>query len=80
MRLVLEKIISNGLYKYLLFDNFQIEKVNTLDIEKIKSYYNQIRSEDLCDCDYCRNNIHEVKAAYSTSFIDTHPITGSSIT
>ena len=44
MRLVLEKIISNGLYKYLLFDNFQIEKVNTLDIEKIKSYYNQIRS------------------------------------
>lgn len=64
MRLVLEKIISNGLYKYLLFDNFQIEKVNTLDIEKIKSYYNQIRSEDLCDCDYCRNNIHEVEAAY----------------
>ena len=69
MRLVLEKIISNGLYKYLLFDNFQIEKVNTLDIEKIKSYYNQIRSEDLCD--YCTNNIHEVKAAYPTSFIDT---------
>ena len=67
MRLVLEKIISNGLYKYLLFDNFQIEKVNTLDIEKIKSYYNQIRrSEDLCDCDYCRNNIHEVEAAYPT--------------
>ena len=75
MRLVLEKIISNGLYKYLLFDNFQIEKVNTLDIEKIKSYYNQIRSEDLCDCDYCRNNIQEVKAAYSTFFIGTHPIT-----
>ena len=23
------------------------------------------------DCDYCRNNIHEVKAAYPTSFIDT---------
>lgn len=47
------------------------EEVNTLDIEKTKSYYNQIRSEDLCDCDYCRNNIHEVKAAYPTSFIDT---------
>ena len=45
-----------------------------MDIEKAKSYYNQIRSEDLCDCDYCRNNIHEVKAAYSTSFIGTHPI------
>ena len=41
-----------------------IEEVNTLDIEKTKSYYNQIRNEDLCDCDYCRNNIHEVKAAY----------------
>ena len=51
--------------------NFQFEEVNTLDIEKTKSYYNQIRSEDLCDCDYCRNNIHEVKAAYHTSFIDT---------
>ncbi len=51
-----------------------------MDIEKTKSYYNQIRSEDLCDCDYCRNNIHEVKAAYPTSFIDTHPITVSSIT
>ena len=50
-------------------DNFLFEEVNTLDIEKTKSYYNQIRSEDLCD--YCRNNIHEVKAAYPTSFIDT---------
>ena len=49
--------------------NFQFEEVNTLDIEKTKSYYNQIRSEDLCD--YCTNNIHEVKAAYPTSFIDT---------
>ena len=43
-----------------------------MDIEKAKSYYNQIRSEDLCDCDYCRNNIHEVKAAYSTFFIGTN--------
>ena len=43
-----------------------------MDIEKTESYYNQIRNEDLCDCDYCRNNIHEVKAAYPTSFIDTH--------
>ena len=51
-----------------------------MDVEKAKSYYNQIRSEDLCDCDYCRNNIQEVKAAYSTFFIGTHPITVSSIT
>ena len=35
--------------------NFQFEEVNTLDIEKTKSYYNQIRSGDLCDC--CRNYI-----------------------
>ena len=55
----------------LLRAKSQFEEVNTLDIEKTKSYYNQIRNEDLCDCDYCRNNIHEVKAAYPTSFIDT---------
>ena len=56
-------------YLYKEPDNFQFEEVNTLDIEKAKLYYNQIRSEDLCD--YCTNNIHEVKAAYPTSFIDT---------
>lgn len=39
-----------------------------MDVEKAKSYYNQIRSEDLCDCDYCRNNIHEVKAGVCESF------------
>ena len=58
-------------YEWEITVKFQFEEVNTLDIEKAKSYYNQIRSEDLCDCDYCRNNIHEVKAAYPTSFIDT---------
>ncbi len=67
-------------YEWEITVKFQFEEVNTLDIEKAKLYYNQIRSEDLCDCDYCRNNIHEVKAAYSTSFIGTHPITGSSVT
>ena len=65
---------------YKARSKFKLEEVNTLDVEKAKSYYNQIRSEDLCDCDYCRNNIYEVKAAYSTSFIGTHPITGSSVT
>ena len=60
--------------RYIEYDKYLFEEVNTLDIEKTKSYYNQIRSEDLCDCDYCRNNIHEVKAAYPISFIDTHPI------
>ena len=67
-------------YEWEITVKFQFEEVNTLDIEKAKLYYNQIRSEDLCDCDYCRNNIHEVKAAYPISFIDTHPITVSSIT
>ena len=61
-------------------NSFKFEEVNTLDIEKAKLYYNQIRSEDLCDCDYCRNNIHEIKVTYSTSFIGTHPITVSSVT
>ena len=58
-------------YEWEITVKFQFEEVNTLDIEKAKLYYNQIRSEDLCDCDYCKNNIHEVKAAYPTSFIDT---------
>ena len=30
-----------------------------MDIEKTKSYYNQIRSEDLCDCDYCRKDVYK---------------------
>ena len=67
-------------YEWEITVKFQFEEVNTLDIEKAKLYYNQIRSEDLCDCDYCRNNIHEVEAAYPTSFIGTHPLTVSYIT
>ena len=35
-----------------------------MDIEKTKSYYSRLKSEALCDCAYCRNYIHEVKAAY----------------
>ena len=50
-------------------NSVKFEEVNALNLEKTKLYYNQIRSEDLCD--YCTNNIHEVKAAYPTSFIDT---------
>ena len=41
--------------RYIEYDKFSFEEVNTLDIEKTKSYYNQIRSGDLCDC--CRNYI-----------------------
>ena len=64
-------LTKGTLYLEYVKSQFKFEEVNTLDVEKAKSYYNQIRSEDLCDCDYCRNNIHEVKAAYHTSFIDT---------
>ena len=39
----------------ILINNFKFEDVNALDVEKTKSYYNQIRSGDLCDC--CRNYI-----------------------
>ena len=42
-------------YEWEITVKFQFEEVNTLDIEKAKLYYNQIRSEDLCDC--CRNYI-----------------------
>lgn len=34
-----------------------------MDIEKTKLYYQQVDSDDLCDCDYCKNYISEVKAA-----------------
>ena len=30
--------------RYIEYDKFLFEEVNTLDIEKTKSYYNQIRS------------------------------------
>ena len=73
-------LTKGTLYLEYVKSQFKFEEVNTLDVEKAKSYYNQIRSEDLCDCDYWRNNIQEVKAAYSTFFIGTHPITGSSVT
>ena len=73
-------LTKGTLYLEYVKSQFKFEEVNTLDVEKAKSYYNQIRSEDLCDCDYCRNNIHEVEAAYPTSFIGTHPLTVSYIT
>ena len=42
-------------YEWEITVKFQFEDVNALDVEKTKSYYNQIRSGDLCDC--CRNYI-----------------------
>ena len=35
-----------------------------MDIEATRSYYAGITREDICKCDYCRNFMDEVKAAY----------------
>ena len=35
-----------------------------LDIKRTKSYYEEISNHDLCDCAYCQNYVHEIKAAY----------------
>lgn len=35
-----------------------------MDIEATKLYYKQIAATDLCDCDYCKNYISEIKIAY----------------
>lgn len=35
-----------------------------IDIEKTRLYYRQIKAEDLCDCDYCKNFYLQVKEAY----------------
>ena len=39
-------------------------EVNVLDIKKTKLYYEQISSDDLCDCIYCKNYIYEIKKTY----------------
>ena len=36
----------------------------SLDIKRTKSYYEQICNRDLCDCAYCQNYVHEIKATY----------------
>ena len=35
-----------------------------LNIEKTREYYSHLTNDDLCQCDYCKNYIKEVKAAY----------------
>lgn len=36
-----------------------------MDIERTKSYYEQISNCDLCDCAYCQNYVSEIKNTYS---------------
>lgn len=35
-----------------------------INIEQTRQYYTEIKTEDLCDCDYCKNFYLQVKEAY----------------
>ena len=35
-----------------------------MDIKKTKEFYRQIKSDDLCNCTYCKNYIREIKSTY----------------
>ena len=35
-----------------------------IDIEQTRQYYMSIKTEDLCDCDYCKNYCLQVKKEY----------------
>ena len=35
-----------------------------IDIEQTRQYYENIKIEDLCSCDYCKNYYLQVKEAY----------------
>ena len=39
---------------------------DVLNIEKTKSFYKKIKSDDLCNCAYCQNYFREIKASYTT--------------
>lgn len=33
-------------------------------VEKTKKYYAQLNQKDICQCDYCQNYVHQIKASY----------------
>lgn len=35
-----------------------------MNIEKTRQYYAGLTDGDVCDCAYCQNYVHEIKAAY----------------
>ena len=35
-----------------------------MNIEKTREYYRHLTNDDLCQCDYCKNYVKEIKAAY----------------
>lgn len=37
---------------------------NTLNIERTKEYYEQIKKDSLCPCIYCQNYYRQIKGAY----------------
>ena len=39
---------------------------DVLNIEKTKSFYKKIKSDELCNCAYCQNYFREIKASYPT--------------
>ncbi|MCR5602622.1 MAG: hypothetical protein K6G27_02835 [Lachnospiraceae bacterium] len=45
----------------------------SIDIQRTRDYYKQLSFDDLCQCDYCKNYVKEVKAAYPrlAKFLDS---------
>lgn len=43
-----------------------------MNADRAKAYYEQIGTGDLCSCDYCKNYIGEIRAAYPevSSYLD----------
>ena len=35
-----------------------------MNIERTREYYRHLTNDDLCQCDYCKNYVKEIKAAY----------------
>ena len=44
-----------------------------INVEQTKKYYKDIKQEDLCDCNYCKNYYLQVKDAYPkvAEFLDS---------
>ena len=44
----------------------------TMDIEKTRKYYESLKDEDVCDCEWCQNFIFQIKEAYPkvTKYLD----------
>lgn len=35
-----------------------------MNTEKTREFYRHLKNDDLCQCDYCKNYIREIRAAY----------------